>query len=199
MGDVVTNRHVVDRCGTVQFVTSERRVEVVRIIAAEAQVDLAVLSTAVRPEAFARLRTGSSVALGADVVALGFTLGELLGSQVSATRGNVSSQVRMSDDTTELTITVPIQPGNSGGPLLDTNGLLVGVVVATLHSGRMLELTGAVPQNVNVAIKSLVVQAFLEANGIDYGLANPSEVGAMTVEQVVRQAAGLTVRIECLG
>ena len=196
-GDVVTNHHVIAGCDDVRVITHDRQAEDARVRAVDARSDLAVLATPLRPEQFVRLRTGSSIPLGADVIALGFPLGQLLGSQVSATRGNVSSLVGIADDTTELTITAPIQPGNSGGPLLDANGLLTGVVVATLDSGRMLEMTGAIPQNVNFAIKSLVLQAFLDGNGVEYETGSPEDADRVPAEMVAQQAAAYTVRVEC--
>lgn len=60
-------------------------------------------------------------------------------------------------------ISVPVQPGNSGGALLDEKGNVAGIIVSKLNDGKTYELTGDLPQNVNYALKSSFVLAFLEA------------------------------------
>ena len=72
----------------------------------------------------------------------------------------------------------PVQPGNSGVPLLDASGHVIGVVVAKLDALRMARLTGDVPQNVNFAVHWSTVRAFLDEKGVDYQQApssSPSE------------------------
>jgi hypothetical protein len=57
-------------------------------------------------------------------------------------------------DTSFFQVSVPIQPGNSGGPLIDQRGRVVGVLLATADAPIFIALTGALPQNVNWAVKS---------------------------------------------
>ena len=70
------------------------------------------------------------------------------------------------NDSSFYQISVPIQGGNSGGPLVTENGIVAGVVVATVNARKFLSLTGDIPQNINFAIKSDVLQGFLMRNGI---------------------------------
>ena len=89
-----------------------------------------------------------------------------------------------------------LQPGNSGGPLLDLSGNVVGIVSARINELAVAEATGTLPQNINFAIKSGNVRSFLEANHIDYETAqstnklDPADVG--------ESAAKSVVMIECL-
>ena len=65
-----------------------------------------------------------------------------------------------------MQVTAPVQPGNSGGPLLDLSGNIVGVVVGKLDAVKLAELTGDIPQNVNFVISAGVARAFLDAYGL---------------------------------
>jgi S1-C subfamily serine protease len=61
-----------------------------------------------------------------------------------------------------------VQPGNSGGPLLDASGHLIGIVTSKLNAVRMARFTGDIPQNVNFALKADVARTFLDSRGITY-------------------------------
>ena len=91
-----------------------------------------------------------------------------LSSTGNFTLGNVTSLTGMNDDTRYLQISTPVQPGNSGGPLLDASGNFVGVVTEKLNALVMMVVTKNVPQNVNFAIKSSVAATFLESNSVGF-------------------------------
>jgi serine protease Do len=112
------------------------------------------------------------------------------------TLGNVSALVGLGEDSRYLQISAPVQPGNSGGPLLDQNGNLVGVVSAKLNALRLMVATnGDIAQNVNFAIKSSIVASFLEANGIGY--ATGAATQPMQPAGLADQAKGISVYVEC--
>ncbi|MBV8037587.1 S1C family serine protease [Roseateles sp.] len=102
-------------------------------------------------------------AMGDDVFTIGYPLSRLLGNAARMTRGLVSATAGMRDNPKELQVTAEIQPGNSGGPLLDREGNVVGVISKTLNAGRVAAATGgALPQNVNFAIKSGEALSFVK-------------------------------------
>jgi len=69
------------------------------------------------------------------------------------------------DDPSQLQVSAQVQPGNSGGPLFDQKGVVIGVIQQTLNSARIMEETGgAVPQNVNFAIKGHFALDFIKAS-----------------------------------
>ena len=69
---------------------------------------------------------------------------------------------------THLQISVPVQPGNSGGPLCDANGQVVGIVVARLNDLTVMQISGVVPQNVNYAVKARPMRQLLQnVKGLD--------------------------------
>jgi tetratricopeptide (TPR) repeat protein len=97
--------------------------------------------------------------------------------------GNVSSLAGLRDDSRYLQISAPVQPGNSGGPLLDASGHLVGVVTAKLNALRIARSIGDIPENVTFALKAEVARTFLDSKHISYQLARsdqqllPADVG----------------------
>jgi Leucine-rich repeat (LRR) protein len=103
------------------------------------------------------------VALGDKVFTVGFPLTDTQGLNPKLTEGSISSLSGIKDHSGELQISVPIQPGNSGGPLVNEYGNVVGIVVSTLNAEKLLRERGIIPQNVNYAVKSSLANLFLES------------------------------------
>ena len=159
--------------------------------------DLALLKAAGIPAEVAKLRSGRSVRPGDDVVVVGFPLRQVLAPSAIVTTGTVSALSGLGNDTAKLQITAPVQQGNSGGPLLDRHGLVVGVVQSKLNALRIAGATGDLPQNVNFAINGATLQSFLEANGVAFRSAPPAGA-TLSAADVGEQAARYTVAIECV-
>jgi hypothetical protein len=105
--------------------------------------------------------------LGQDVFTIGFPLSDILGSAPRLSKGLVSATVGLNDNPQHLQVSAEIQPGNSGGPLLDNKGDFVGIVSSTLNPMNVLARTGgSLPQNVNFAIKNGVIREFLDRAGL---------------------------------
>ncbi len=96
----------------------------------------------------------SKVRLGQEVFTLGFPLGEILGKSAKLSTGTINSLYGIQDDPRVFQISNPIQPGNSGGPLFNRNGELIGIVFSSLNAKFFYENADIIPQNVNFAIKS---------------------------------------------
>ena len=186
---IVTNQHVVQDCQRVAVGGAGTA----RVVANDVRNDLALLSAAVRTSAAATIRAGRPQ-IGEQVVVAGYPLRGLL-SGLNVTAGNLSSLVGMAGDTRFVQISAPVQPGNSGGPLLDASGNVIGVVVSKLNAVKVAKLTGDIPQNVNFAITASVLRGFLDANGVEYksGTVGP----AIATPEVARKAQAITVLIEC--
>jgi S1-C subfamily serine protease len=115
--------------------------------------DLAVLRVAKgRTPTFLSIADQKSVGLGEQVFTIGFPAPNMLGGEAKFTEGVISS-LSVGGDAGYMQISVPVQPGNSGGPLLNRSGEVVGVVVATASALSFLKSTGALPQNVSWALK----------------------------------------------
>lgn len=111
------------------------------------------------------------------------------------TTGNLSSLSGMGGDTRFLQITAPVQPGNSGGPMLDAAGNLMGVVVSKLDAIKLAKITGDMAQNVNFAIHANVLRTFLDTNNVDYESASSNQPLAPTA--IAEKARGFTALVEC--
>jgi trypsin-like peptidase len=109
--------------------------------------------------------------------------------------GIVSALAGLGDDSRYLQISAPIQPGSSGGPLLDASGHLVGIVTAKLGAIRAVRQWGDIPQNVNFAVKTQVAKAFLESRGLKYLTARSDQ--PLADADVADTAKSFTAYIEC--
>jgi serine protease Do len=164
-GHILTNNHVVEKCQGVSIVQASQPTIRASIVARDKANDLAVLKISSKPPAVAALRNG--VRVGETIAVYGFPLATDLATSGNFTVGYVSALAGLSDDTSKIQISAPIQPGNSGGPVLDHFGNAVAVIVSTATSAIMASAAGVAPQNINFAIKASVAKGFLEANGID--------------------------------
>lgn len=149
-----------------------------------------------RGKPFLRFR-GLVPRLGDDITAFGYPLGGLLSDSIKVTTGNINSLVGMENDTRYLQISTPLQPGNSGGPVVDRSGNVVGVATAVLGS-TFAGNTGILPQNVNFAIRSNVVEIFLQSRSIAFE-AQPTGGAELSAADLAEQVAPAVVPLLCYG
>ena len=162
-GYLVTNAHVVEGC---KLVTLKGGAEL-QVLNVQPDEDLALLK-GVSEVAPLVLRDGRSARLAEDVLIAGYPLGGILSSGINVTVGTVSALAGLGDDTRRFQFTAPVQPGNSGGPVLDTSGHVIGVVVSKLNAMNIQDQIGDIPQNVNfgIALPSLI--DFLKGNHVPF-------------------------------
>ncbi|MFC7553630.1 trypsin-like peptidase domain-containing protein [Pseudoroseomonas wenyumeiae] len=162
---VVTNRHVVNGCARLTLSGAGPAPLSARTLRMDARLDLALLEVpGLRGPAFPFRATPAR--RGEGVIALGFPLAGLLSTDLKLTRGDVNGLSGLGNDQNVLQMSAPVQPGNSGGPLLDLRGQVLGMVVAKLDAQSVARRTGDIAQNVNFAIKAEPVAAFLRTAGL---------------------------------
>lgn len=105
---------------------------------------------------------------GDGIVVFGFPLNAVLSSGGNLTPGVVSALTGLGNNTNQLQITAPIQPGSSGSPVLNKKGEVVGVVNMKLSDSKMARATGEIGQNVNFAISGQTLKAFLDKHKAGY-------------------------------
>jgi S1-C subfamily serine protease len=160
-GYLVTNHHVVKDTSKVRVQTAAGLLDAV-VVRVDAASDLALLKVSGTFDALPVV-SSRSARLGATVATVGFPNIGLQGFEPKLSKGDISSLAGIQDDVRYFQISVPVQPGNSGGPLVDERGNVVGVVSAQLSQKAALESTGTLAQSVNYAVKSSYLLSFLEA------------------------------------
>ncbi len=199
VGRAVTNHHVIDGCQRVSVRTPQGQVLPARVMASDARRDLALLGYEGNAGPALRFRETPAVARGEMVVTYGFPLSGVLSSGPTLTTGDISALAGLRDNPLHFQISAPVQPGNSGGPLLDAQANIVGVVVSKLNAMRIAQMTGGdIPQNVNFAIKGAEAVRFLRENGVTPELA--ASTGAdRRASEVGEVANASTLFIQCFG
>ncbi len=204
-GLVATNYHVIDGAKRITvkwpFTGKELPAEVVVTDKvndiAVLRVELASSDRFILDQAPYGLLSQRDYKAGQDIFALGYPLGDLLGGDVKVSKGVISSMSGIQDDPRQIQISAPVQPGNSGGPLFNMDGNVVGLVVATLKSDVMIENTGVAPQNVNFAIKATYLSNLLDGISGVSPLSGPSDSGGSEkLENLVESLRNFVVQVK---
>jgi hypothetical protein len=182
-GHVITNEHVVEGCQEVK-VHHDGRVHKSIILSSDKSNDLALIKINYNPEVVFSL-TKEPPYLGQELIAAGYPLVSDLGNTLKVTSGIVSALSAI-DDTSKFQMDVPVQPGNSGGPIFDINGNVLGVVVArSTHEETQL---------VNFGIKAATVQNLIDANNIKLKLPNKEPINKRKFSEAMTRG---TVLLSC--
>jgi hypothetical protein len=188
-GKMLTNAHVVEKCQQIRVAGAAAR-----LLARDGVNDLALLASDLHPTQWAAWH--QTLMLGEEIVAYGFPLAGVLSSSGNVVTGNVTALAGLGDDSRFLQISAPVQPGNSGGPLFDRYGNLVGVIVAKLNAVKIASATGDIPQNVNFAIKGSVAMAFLDSQRVTHPDGPTAQ--ALSTPDIAARAQALAVQVVCM-
>jgi S1-C subfamily serine protease len=193
-GYLITNHHVVTGTTSVSLKVGDSTIPA-KIVSIDASSDLALLKA---EGSFTALPVSSSrgVSLGESVATVGFPDIELQGLAPKYTRGEINSLSGPRDDPNYFQISVPVQPGNSGGALVDQRGNVIGVVSAKLSARTALFFTQQLPENVNYAIKGSLLLAFLESQPdvvAKLKIPNTADIKSSDVAEHVKAAAAIII------
>lgn len=194
---IMTNHHVVDGCTEMSARLPDGREIPANVLASDATRDLALLSTDTDPGPILPFRGDAAVRRGEGVVTYGFPLAGLLSSGPTLTTGEVSALAGLSDNPRHIQISAPVQPGNSGGPLLDMRGQVIGVVVSKLNAGQVARQTGDIPQNVNFAVKHTEALNFLREQNVTI-TPGAGDAATRPADQVGEIAHPSTLFLRCM-
>lgn len=192
---VVTNHHMANACSEIRLRKHGAEIGTAKLVASNRSDDLAVLKSDVTSEHHLKLRVGVPVKPAELVLVFGYPLSSVLSSLGNTTLGNVTALTGLQDDSRYIQISASVQPGNSGGPVLDDQGRLMGVIQSKLDAIRVARATGDIPQNVNFAIRSTTLANFLETNQIAYEVA--SDTKPLSATELAQVAEAASLQIEC--
>lgn len=170
-GLVLTNHHVTSAGTSYTVITSDGQEIPATLVAQDADLDVAVLRLKSRftsptfktpPPLVSSAKSKS----GEKVFTVGHPLAGLLSTEAKYNEGTISALSGMKDDVHLMQISVPIQPGNSGGPLANARGEVIGLIVSTINGSALLRQRDIMAQNINFAIKADPIHEFLKASSI---------------------------------
>lgn len=183
-----------ERCSQITFVLNGQAPVEGRLVAWDGTNDLAVANFQLPHTQIANLSDTINNRPGDDVVVFGYPLLGLLSSSGNLTRGSLTAMSGLQDDVRYMQISAPVQPGNSGGPVLDLGGEVIGVVTYKLNAIEAMKASGDVPQNVNFALKASILRLFLDSHSIPYRVADTSSPrGAAEVGSLSEQFTGIVI------
>ena len=182
-GHVITNYHVIEGCQNVKIHHNGNAIPAT-VVTFDTQNDLALLKGSFRPTKVLAL-SNSRPELLEDIVVAGFPFGQILSTEVKVTRGVISSLTGIGNNFSQIQIDAALQPGNSGGPILNDKGNVVGVAVAKLDVKKAFERFGALPENVNFGIKGGIVKTILESKNITVPSPNQSTISKTELVKII--------------
>ncbi|MBP0493658.1 S1C family serine protease [Pararoseomonas indoligenes] len=193
----LTNDHVVRECRSVRARNAEGREITATVRARDSGRDLAILDLRENAGPPLTFRNAPDIRRGESVITYGFPLAGMLASGPTLTTGDISALAGLSDNRAHFQISAPVQPGNSGGPLLDLAGNVVGIITSKLNAQRVAQRTGDIPQNVNFAVKAEQALAFLRENRIQPRVATSGPT--RTAAEVGETVNPSVLFLRCLG
>jgi len=165
LGHIVTNEHVINACERINVRNTENVTLEAEVIAIDERNDLAVLKADVEPLQILAISENNPEQLQ-NIFVAGFPWGERVSSLLTITDGMVTNPSGVGNNFANFTHNAAIQPGNSGGPIVNFGGNVVGVTVSKLDADSILNETGFIPENTNYGVKSNILLNLLESKGI---------------------------------
>jgi S1-C subfamily serine protease len=193
-GDLITNNHVIEGCQELRVIRDEKS-NAAHVIGTDPGADLAILRVPEVAAEIASFRSSDLERPGEAVIVAGYPLQGLLTSKPSVTTGIISALAGPKEDKKLMQITAPVQPGNSGGPLVDNRGNVVGVIVSKLNGLRVASAIGSLPENINFAVKGNLARALLDKNSVQYEI-SPSNT-ELPAPEIAEKVFKFTALVQC--
>ena len=193
-GHVLTAAHVVEDTQKIEIMVDSVPHEA-QLLKIDKANDIAVLKVDLKNSVHLNVTSGEKVRLGSPIFTLGFPNPDIQGVSPKLTRGEISSVNGTLDDPTSWQVSAPVQSGNSGGPLFNLEGTVVGMIQTKLGM-IAAQKTGDLPQNVAYAVKGKYLLKILEDCGVK-SETNDSGNADTDFERMVEKLTGAVVLIQC--
>jgi S1-C subfamily serine protease len=190
---VVTAEHVLDGCRAISIAYAHEQMNA-QTVSRDKNNDLGLLKIAKSIPNTAKLRGSPDLRVGETAINYGYPLFGELSDSAKLNVGFINSLAGYDNDSSVIQYSAPTQPGNSGGPVLDQSGNVIGVVSSGLGK-KYAEATGHIAQNVNFAVKSNIVENFLQSNNIPFQTAASTE--KLELPDIAEKAETFTVLVGC--
>jgi len=166
-GVIVTAYHVIQNAKVIKVHLTEDSFVFARVLRRGPMNDLAVLKIENATPNFLKVVPLRSVKSGDRVFTIGYPVSSILGREAKYTEGVVSSLSGIEGASSFLQITVPVQPGNSGGPLVNEKGEVVGIITSSAAILPFIKKSGTLPQNINWAVKADYLRPLIELPSVE--------------------------------
>jgi len=183
-GDIITNHHVIEGCNIVKVSFKGSGIEA-KTLAIDKMNDIAILQANIKPDQFYSV-SNEDVSLLEDVIVAGYPLGKKVSSAIKTHKGVVTSLAGAGDNYSNFQTDAAINQGNSGGPIINQKGNVVGIAVQTWVQEGV--------QGVHFGIKSSTLKTFASANGLKFLPPNNRDLSNKELGQLITNA---TVYLEC--
>ncbi|MEG6584237.1 S1C family serine protease [Dendrosporobacter sp. 1207_IL3150] len=166
---VVTSNHVVSGANRIEILYNNQIQLTGIVVASDKESDLALIKVSGLEKVITPLilANSSDIRQGNRIYSVGFPMPSVMGMEVKITEGLISSMSGIQGDPRMYQISAPVQPGNSGGPILNDRAEVVGVVSGSLDAVNLMMKQGIIPQNVNYCIKVNNLFNLINASGLD--------------------------------
>ena len=193
-GLIVTNYHVIKNATSITVTVPGCKPVSARVLLTDQEKDLAILQVPLRNLTALPIASSSTVQVLDSITILGYPLPTELGTALSASDGKVNALRDGQNGSGHLLqIDANVNPGNSGGPVLNNHGEVVGIVVAKINSLQYAKENGALPERINFAIPTDEARELIKRVYSDFAPSHRQQV--LTEQEVYQSAKNSTVLI----
>lgn len=192
-GHIITNNHVIAKCkGDIWYDTTTGKSGTLQLIDTDKRNDLALLKGDIEPPGTAVFQAPANIEDGDNIIVIGYGTHTLAPIKPHLTEGLFQ---KINDAGTRFQMKAAVRPGNSGGPVLDAHGRVIGVVFAQLNTPKIFEKTGELILDRGFGITNPLVFRLLERHNVPY-LRNQDK-GGVTHPDIFSASKPFITRITC--